>query len=600
MTERQPAPDLFVAGGSASRADGRPNMGVNQARGRAIKVYRRFDHYYKNKADMYTRIGLGLQQKLGQDAQVKSAIKTIRNPVHRVCEFYATTMLVGTARQAFPITDETEGVRDAIHTFWRWSNLDVRKQVIKRLVVRYGRVFTKVRGASKTDPRVWMQLIKPEYVTDFQKDDRGNIVYIRIDVDYEDPDLLADNPQEAKRTYTEIWRKGVGGKEGYCRAWIRPQDVSDDTVLHERAFSDAKNTGVVKQTANLRLVEGNVSGDSVGHNFVPIADTIAMDDGEKWPEPIYDHSLSLVDEIQKMATRMHDLLFLYNKPHRALTGIGNDPKTGRPYGPPEVRDRRQASSASTEVFAGEVATLLDAGDKQDVSLNGDIMIGLPGNVQVADITPNLNYKEMREEILSCADELEQQLPELLYFKTLDKAELSGRSLRLIMSGAIDRTFEMRSNIENTLVAIDNMALTLGQLANLPGFQAAKIGEYDPLNGYKHSFEEREILQPSDLENEELRGRRIANAIAMMQLGIPAERAFAEVGLGHLPIPADLQQQIAGLGVPATGGDAQTGAGTAGTTSPATQGSGQLGQQELETIGQRLAGSMGGFGSSRNT
>lgn len=597
--------------------NGRPAGQVyTQAKGKPPKAYKRYDEYYRNKKDLYTRIRHGLELRLTSEedrAELRSSIKTLRTPIHRVVEFYATTMLIGTARQAFPISDATDGIRQAIYHMWRSSNLDVRKQVIKRLLAKHGHIFGKVNF--EPGKRVWFTFMEARFVTDFKKDDRGNLIYIRIDVPYEDEDLLYSNPQNAKKVYTEIWRKGIGGKEGYCRTWIRDRDPSEDTLLHERAFDKGIEAGKVEQTANLRLTEAAVSNDprkgATGYDFVPLTDCLAKDDGEKWPEPIYEHALPLVDELNKMGTRHHDLLFLYDKPHRAYTGIGHDPKTNRPYPAPEIRDYRTggsfsgqggpSSAPSTQMFAGEIAVLLDAGEKaNDLSLDGEILMGLPGNVKAEDITPNVNYEAMLHAINSMAEELIQELPELNYFKTLDKAELSGRSLRLIMSGAVDRTIEMRGNIENMMVDLDNMGMSIGQLYGLPDFSKSKIGTYDEIDGFKHSFEEREVLEPSDLENEELRGRRIANAIALMQIGIEPERAFAEVGMGQIPLPPDLAQRLASMGVtvPSVAGDAQTGPGTAGTTSPATQGGGQLTGVDLDRTARALQQQLGGFGSSR--
>lgn len=559
------------------------------------KHYQRYYHYYRNKGDMYTRLQMGLEHKItrggGLDGELRSAIKSLRNPVHRVCEFYATTMLVGTARQAFPLGEGDRPVRDAVQKFWRWSNLDVRKQVLKRWLAIYGHLMIKVFSLPGV-PRVQMQLIKPEHITDFDKDDRGNIVYVRLDIPYTDPELQITRPDAPRRVHTEIWRRASrdGKREGYCKIWQRDADAAEDTVVHESRLPDQPDQVI-------RLVAGNPeNGDSkvAGFDFVPFVDVVAQDVGEKRPEPIYDHALGQVNEIAKMVTRYHDLLFLYNKPHRAIQGIGNDP-SGRPLAPPEVKSRApQPSAATSQIFGGERATLLDAQDGFDLTLGGDIMFGLPGNAVIADITPNLNYVAMKDALLLAADEMEQELPELLYFKTLDKAEISGRALRLIMAGAIDRTFEMRSNIENTMLALDKMALTIGQVNRLQGFDANTIGTYNNGDGFYHEFEDREILAISDLENEELRGRRIANAVALMQLGIPQERAFAEVGLRNMQLPDEAQAEL----------DEAAGNVNPNDTDPnrqqgQRQATGAAEPQELEAIGRRLASNLGTFGSSRN-
>ncbi len=262
------------------------------------KIYRRYWNYYKNNSQLYTDLGIGLETKISstldtdQKRELRSSIKTLRTPIHRVCEFYATTMLIGTAKQAIPLTDTDEKLKEAIYKVWRWSNLDVRKQVLKRWLGIYGQVFIKVNSPVGQD-RVWHQIIKPEYVTDSEKDDRGHIVYMRLDIPFDDAERELAGDKNAKRIHTEIWRKFTTNKAGvvrpgYFRVWDRDRDTSEDTVVDEPSL------GV--PVTELSLTEDAPTKTNFGFDFVPFVDLPAMDTGDKWPSPVCDHALPLVDE----------------------------------------------------------------------------------------------------------------------------------------------------------------------------------------------------------------------------------------------------------------------------------------------------------------
>lgn len=484
------------------------------------RVYRNREHRYYNDPDVYTKLGIALKTPKLPSVEIESAIKTLRNPIHRVVEFYATVILQGTDEQAFPLEASQGALKDALKLIGQWSNMSQRKQLLKRYTGIYGQTFLKV-VAPKEAKRVQLQVLKPEPFTDFAKDDYGNINYVRLDFPFE-----RDNIKKYK---TEVWRKGAKNergvlKPGYYRVWEWDALGSEDTVLHEDGMKDPR----VKKVVNLELSTAN-SKDSMGFDFVPFVDVAAQDSGEKRPRPIYEHSLPLVDERNKMCTRQHDLLFRYNKPVRAVQGIGND-ASGRPLAPPKLESQ---GPTGTIPFAGSVAHLMEAGSRDDLTLGGDLLFGLPGNAQVADITPNLNFEAARNAILDMASELREELPELIYYATAEKSQLSGVALRMLLAGAIDRAAEMRANIYAGRIKANKMALSIGQVRGLSQFRG--IGSYDDGEGFEHEYEETEILPLSELEKEAVRKAKIESAAQLAALGVPKKKALEEVGLDGLPI-----------------------------------------------------------------
>ncbi len=582
MTERT---NLSVFPGGATGSDTIPRPDPTR--------YRRYDWLYENGPDLYAKLrwGKDLPRTVGRDvygrelddaARLGKNIQSFRNPVNRVVEFYASTMLMGTPRQALPLREVSDEVREAIWLIWDWSNLAAQLKILKRYVARHGISFIKV-AAPKDLAIVHKQVIRAEHVTDYHKDERGHIDYIRLDIPLERGVEEQDAP---KRTHTEIWRKGKRGKEGYYRVWVRDRDASEQQVVAERALGTPET--------NLKLSESLGRG-SLRFDFVPFVDVSARDTGEKWPRPVFDHAIGLIEQANKMATRYTQLLFLYNKPHRAITGIGNDP-SGRPYAPPDVTGAAQQRTIQTPdsvPFAGELARLLDQA-KPDETLGGDVWYGAPGNADIRDITPNVDFEAQRRALLDITNELKRELPELLYYETLDKAELSGRALRLIMSGAVDRTIEMRANIQSAIIKTNKMALTMAQVKGLKGFEKQKIGTFGASGeAFKHNFEQGDIIAISDLENEELRGRRIANAIALMQMGLSPQQALQEVGMTHLNFEGmqGVMQDPSGM-TPGTGGNPGGGTNLAGVGGQIAN-TGGSGRSNLEQAYRQIAGTLRG-------
>jgi hypothetical protein len=514
--------------------------------------YRRYDFYYHNPPELNENLKQGRditqmtrREFFNADEVLRSSTKALRNPIHRVVEFYATTMLTGTAKEALPLREVTDPVRDAVLKLWTWSNMDQLKQRIKRLTALHGFMFLK---ASYDDEgsRVSLQEIRAEHVSDYSEDPRGHVDYIRLDIPIDPPleDALDATKSWEKKTRTEIWRKGPkrnGVKQpGYYRQWTRDRDVGESSVVAESELGQPDLSWTLSEAQNR---------NSLGFDFVPFVKIVSADTAEKWPCPLFEHALPLIDEAMKMATRYSELLFLYNKPHRAVEGIGNDP-SGRPYPSPEVPGSGASAPTLPDqdsiLFKGRFAALLQE-VKPDETLNGDIWFGAPGNARISDITPKVDFESQRRAIVDLVDEIRRELPELLFNETQTAMPDSSRAVRLMMRGAIERTKEMRSNIHNGLIKADKMGLTMAQLASSAeaapeGFDEASIGTYEEGEGFEHSFEDTEVVETSDIEKEEVRGRRIANMIALMQLGVSAQDAAEEVGMTHLKLNNTIPSQ----------------------------------------------------------
>lgn len=519
------------------------------------EVYRRYDHYYQNSYDLYSKLGEFLKHELTKPGNLDpadnttggrsflamhpdSSVRNLRNPINRVVEFYATVILTGTAEEAFELEGARDALRDAIHRVWEWSNLTQTKQILKRYVGKYGQAFIKV--ASPTGSKaVRLQFIKPEYVAKIRTDETENLTYIRLEIPLE-----TDPTGKVKRVRTEIYARGRAPEDGptepgYVRIYDRPADTSADTIPSEKKLKKMVERGQAKLVKDTRLRaklskagRGSNSPDEkyTGFDFVPFVHVKARDTGESRPKPVYEHALPLVDQTNRRATRLDDMLFQYNKPHRAIVGIGNDAQN-RPLAPPNIQmPQGQGPNRNEYAFGGSRGYGLGRND-DDITLGGDLLMGLPGNSRLEDVTPNVDFAAQRQAVVDDIVELHEELPELHYSATSDRAQLSGRALRTLLSSAIDRATEMRSNIEGALIKANKMALTVAQVNDLDGFSEREIGTYEGRkeNGFDHRFKTHEVLPVSDDERAETRGKELMNAQQEVALGVKREVVMTRLG-----------------------------------------------------------------------
>ena len=236
-------------------------------------VYRMLDMYYLNNG-LYDAV----QQALYEQSIWTPGMKPLRNPAHRTIEFYTAKLWPGALPHALPILADNKRIIDPIQQVWTWSNWSAGKQVYARWFSLFGDSFLKV--ASKPG-RVYFQNIKPEYVADFDVDERGFLTVIRIDI----PRSRKVAGRAENYTYTEVWDK----KLQLYRVWEHKQQP--DTAIErlgspktEQPFSD------------------------FGIDFVPVVHAKFQDIGEQRGIGAFVHALDKVDEANRMATRLHQML----------------------------------------------------------------------------------------------------------------------------------------------------------------------------------------------------------------------------------------------------------------------------------------------------
>lgn len=376
-------------------------------------------------------------------------LKAIRNPAQRVVKFYGDTIWPGRLPDALPLDLEAtanQQLKEPLADLWKWSNWQQRKQILVRWTAVLGETYIKV-AQPEGKKRVYLQLNRPEYVTDYDDDEQGNITYIRVDV----PRSKRDGDEVEFFLHTEVWEK----ENGRCRIW--EHDKTPETPIEQ--------LGTPKKDYDLQ--------ETWGIDFIPWVRAVHLDIGEDRGVGAYLLQLDKIDEANRLATRLHTMLFRHNDVTWALESNMVDAATGRPLPPPRI------------------ATDIDSNGNEVVDLSGEKFIRLPGMAKLTSLVPNINYESALSALNAHLAEVKNDLPELRYYDLPELGELSGRAIRLLMGPAITSAEEVRGNLEDALVRAQKMALTIGQNTGV----WKNLGSYDD-GDLEHGFEERPII-PAD-------------------------------------------------------------------------------------------------------
>ena len=401
-----------------------------------------------------------LDELLGSAGIEIAKIRSIRNPAFRVVEFYAATIWPGTLPSALPIETENETIIDLIHQIWTWSNWSIQKQNAARWFAMYGVTYIRISQVSDDngDPTsVYLQLIEPQNVVEESLDQRGFLTYLHLEV----PTV---NEKGQAGFYTEIWDK----EAGTLTVWqfcIRPREG---------------------------LFETFYLMDEWGIDFIPIVRQTFKAVDRYEPISAFLLQIEKIDELNRQATRLSQMLYRHNRALWALKSNMTD-NLGRPLPPPRL----------PENILGEPR--LDITDKDDT------IVQLPGMASLESLIPPIDYGSALAVLDSQLHEIEQDLPELVFFRLRELGAPSGVAIRLLLQDVEARLTEVRGNIESALIQAHQMALTIGQ--NL-GLFPTTIGTYET-GAFEHEFIPRPFIPRSLEEIADLLAKLVASGIPLL-------------------------------------------------------------------------------------
>lgn len=431
---------------------------------------------------------------IGVDTQT---IKALRNPANRVVEFYPAHIWPGTLPKALPIETTNARIIQPIQQVWTWSNWASKKQIFARNLAMLGDQYIKVCMTDERD-RVYYQLLDPETVTETKYDARDNLTWCRIDVaGVANPDAPVLARQNPSRCYTEVW------------------DLESQTV---RVWYHAH--GNYAELARLGLPSEETTFAELGIDFVPIVPCQFRNIGDPRGVGAFTLQLDKIDEANRQATRLHQLLFRHNNVTWALSANSVDGQ-GRPLPAPQVpRGAAPTPGGSTESTTQQPPT-----EPGTVRMGGEVFLRLAGNATLTPLIPDINYGDALAVLAAQLNELAEELTELRFYRLSDATELSGRAILLLLSPAISRALEVRGNAEQALARADAMALTMGADA---GLWSTDIGQFDA-GDYQHTFSERPVLGVSEAEKAETDQARVQALLLRAQLGVPKLQLLQELG-----------------------------------------------------------------------
>jgi hypothetical protein len=451
--------------------------------------------YYDNNG-LYDR----LREELALACAEDQALKPLRNPAPRVVEFYAALLWPGGTIGISPKTQSAAELAKMIRQVWSWSNWHAKKQVAVRWQAMYGDVFTKVATKGEPVTQVYFQLIDPQLVVDFQEDERGYLTWIRFDV-----------PQ------VEVLKDGRTKNYYYTEIWDKPGN-------RFRAYRHQAERGAALGRLGTPMTDAEIT--AMGIDFIPVVHVKNRDVGDKRGVGAYAQMLDQIDEANRIATRLHQILFRYNKPLWALQANSLD-ATGRPMPAPQL-----GTAAGT------------------LNLEDDTLLRLPGNSTLQSLVPPLDYKATLDTLNGHLLDLERNLPELAWSRLREEGrDLSGRAIRLLLGDALARLAEARENAVQGLIRANQMALTIGQV-----YKLWQVGEY-AAGALDHDLVLPDPAPLSDAERSEI----VRN---LAQAKVPTEPALHLAGYTEVQVQAVLdspeyqaQQQMAALNLTALSGGA---------------------------------------------
>lgn len=404
----------------------------------------------------------------------KESLRPLRNPAFRVVSFYSAKLWPGTLPSALPIETDNQRIIEPIEQIWQWSNWNNEKQAVARLFPTYGDLFLKI--ATKSDGsrvnRVYLQNLEPQTVTDFSSDERGYLTYVRIDV-----------PQTR--------RKADGKTEPYLLT-----EVWDKASMTFRRWEHTKSAQASLDQLG-RPADEQPFG-AFGIDFIPVVWQPFVHIGDERGMAAITPAIDKIDEANRQATRLHQMLFRYNKPLWAASAGGMD-ASGRPLPPPRLN-------------SGDGATLELSDDPAT-----DDVIRLPGATALNALVPTLNYDSALNVLRDMMAEIRHDLPEMTYSELQERNDLSGVAIRYLMEAAVDRLIEARGNAEAALIRAQQMALTIGQATGL----FSGLGSYEA-GDFAHTFKERPVLTLAEMERAQIVQTYVSG-------GIPAQTAARRAG-----------------------------------------------------------------------
>lgn len=436
----------------------------------------------------------------------------LRNPSHAVVEYFVSTVWPRNLNDAFPFEyppeftlEHIKRLERNVHKLWLNSNWAVKKSLYIRRQAMLGdaviKIATNQKSANDKPTRVFFRHIHPMYVTEFDVDERDYLTYIRIDV----PKSRRTATGKVEQfTEVEVWDK----ERGRFRVW--------HTDLGFAAPYEALGPPRIDDDM-----------EAYGVDFIPFVHAKFKDDGRRRGLSALTPAVSKILEADRMATRMSDMLFRFNRPEKALVSNHLDPR-GFPMPAPK---------------------LPEPDEFDEVTMGNERWYRFPSGWSPQNLVAAVDYRSLLDAINAQVESNRlTDFPSLTYYMLAEIGrDLSGKALRYMLTPAISQTVEARANSDWTLVRANQMGIHVMKQNGLLE-DGADVGSYDQ-GDYEHWFGDRPVISLSEDEQVSIRKTKAEASAARRAYGVTMRQLLLEDGFTEAEAEEMLTQmpaeQVAG-------------------------------------------------------
>jgi hypothetical protein len=352
-------------------------------------------------------------------------IRGIKNPVARQVHIYRDKIYPGAidletmTKGAIPLVAD-DSIIEAMRQLMIWSNWNAEKALYVSNGSKFGDSFIKAID-DRANKKVRLEVLQPQYVKYMKKDEAGNIKEIHIEYERVDNESAIIRPNSTP--FNDM------------KTYVYTEVITPETFT---TYKDGKEHGFYALPSG-ELVP---SWDNI-YGFVPVTHALHSSEGFMFGASPFNASKTKIDEINHLASMLHDQIGKVIKPIWYLAGVGKGDSL-------EVDTSREA-----------VTTLHGPADSQPHPLIAEI-----------------NIADTAAVIQSEVDELEKDMPELSLHKVREASDTSGVAIRNMFDDAASRIEGVMGNYDDPFIRASQMAMTMGKMGNYEGFRQLSQNAYE--------------------------------------------------------------------------------------------------------------------------
>jgi hypothetical protein len=363
-------------------------------------------------------------------------IRALENPAAQAVEFHQMHVFPGSLEEAFPIELEPDDpLRVAAYRILRDGRFGIQKDYAVETTATCGDVFFQAR-LTDSGKAVYPDVVDPDFVTEFEEDNRGNLTYVRLDWE----DLESDSGE----TFTEIFSK----ENDFYSLWHHNLGLSVETerILEETPIGPYP-----------------VKMSSFGHDFVPFVRFPARQSfrrGERC-KGIFELHMEALVQLNRDVTVDKDRYFRHNKPlWQSIT------QNDKPTVYEELNDDDEEPKNP------------DEGRYPD----NEAFVRNPKNTRLETLVPPLNWQAGLDRIEASRQSLGRSMSEIRFFDGVDKGDPSALAIIKHQDPSYRRAKALRANGEEAVLAVIKMCISIGQRRGLypPSLGSFDDGSFDGL------------------------------------------------------------------------------------------------------------------------